>query len=152
MKRFLLLVGVAAVAAAMYVAASPASQQSRFATEKQFLALQKKVATLNKNLKNTTGVANAALGIIADCYFTVGASTAKANGLGVSQFGNGSSGFLFGTNSTTALPRSALDVAPSSPTYYLQEVTPACVAGNLLKHRAVRSDLSRLQHWAQRTH
>ena len=151
MKRFLLLVGVAAVAAAMYVAASPASQQSRFATEKQFLALQKKVAILNKNLKNTTGVANAALGIIADCYFTVGASTANANGLGVRQFGNGTAGFLFGSSSAST-PRSALDVDSASPTYYLQEVTPACVAGNLLKHRAVRNDLSRLQHWAQRTH
>ena len=38
MKRFLLLAGVAVVAAAMYVAASPASQQSKFATEKHFAA------------------------------------------------------------------------------------------------------------------
>ena len=40
MKRFLMLVGVAVVAAAMYVAASPASQQSKGATVKQFNALQ----------------------------------------------------------------------------------------------------------------
>jgi hypothetical protein len=51
MKRFLMLVGVAAVAAAMYVAASPASQQSKFATEKQFLALQKKVTSQGKTIK-----------------------------------------------------------------------------------------------------
>jgi hypothetical protein len=38
MKRFLLLVGVAVVAAAMYVAASPASQQSSGPTAKQFKA------------------------------------------------------------------------------------------------------------------
>jgi len=52
MKRFLLLVGVAAVAAAMYVAASPASQQSKGPTLKQFNALKKQVATLNKTLKS----------------------------------------------------------------------------------------------------
>jgi hypothetical protein len=150
MKRFLMLVGVAVVAAAMYVAASPASQQSRGPTLKQFNALKKQVATLNKNLKNTKLEADAALGVIADCYLTIGASTANVNGLGVSQIGDTSSGFLFG-DSSASTPRSALDVVSSSPTYYLQEVTPACVAGNLLKHRAVRNDLSRLHHWAERT-
>jgi hypothetical protein len=51
MKRFLMLVGVAAVAAAMYVAASPASQQSRGPTAKQFKALKAQVASLNKTVK-----------------------------------------------------------------------------------------------------
>jgi hypothetical protein len=150
MKRFLMLVGVAAVAAAMYVAASPASQQSKGPTEKQFLALQKKVTTLNKNLKSTALVAEAALGVLADCYLNVGANTATANGLGVSQFGNNASGFLFGDGSTSGTPRTALDVAASSPQYYLQEVTPDCVAGQLLKHRAVRSSV--LQRLAGRSH
>jgi hypothetical protein len=150
MKRFLMLVGVAVVAAAMYVAASPASQQSSGPTTKQFNALKKQVAALNKKLKTTTLVADAALGIIGDCYLTVGASTANANGLGVSQFGSSATGFLFGT-STSAAPRTALDVATSGPTYYLQEVTPACVAGNLARHRAVHRDISRLQHFAEQT-
>jgi opacity protein-like surface antigen len=48
MKRFLLLVGVAVVAAAMYVAASPASQQAKGPTAKQFNALKKQVASLSK--------------------------------------------------------------------------------------------------------
>ena len=61
MKRFLMLVGVAAVAAAMYVAASPASQQSRGPTLKQFNALKKQVATLNKKLKAVTTEADAAV-------------------------------------------------------------------------------------------
>src|SRR6476469_3512987 len=126
MKRFLMLVGVAAVAAAMYVAASPASQQSTGPTLKQFNALKKQVATMNKTLKSVRLEANAALGVIVDCYLTVGATTANANALGVSQFGNASSGFLFGTSAAPALPRTALDVSTSSPTYYLQEVTPAC--------------------------
>jgi hypothetical protein len=51
MKRFLMLVGVAAVAAAMYVAASPASQQTRGPTAKQFRALKAQVASLSKTVK-----------------------------------------------------------------------------------------------------
>ena len=44
MKRFLMFVGVAVVAAAMYVAASPASQQASGPTAKQFKALKAQVA------------------------------------------------------------------------------------------------------------
>ena len=40
MKRFLMLVGVAVVGAAMYVAASPASQQANGPTARQFNALK----------------------------------------------------------------------------------------------------------------
>jgi hypothetical protein len=149
MKRFLMLVGVAVVAAAMYVAASPASQQATGPTLKQFNALKAQVATLNKKLKSTTQVANAALGIVAECYFTVTANTATANGLGVSQLGSVGNGFLFGADSGSATPRTALDVAPVGPQHYLQEVAPNCVAGNFLKHRAAHSTGS-LQHWAQR--
>ena len=150
MKRFLMLVGVAVVAAAMYVAAGTASRQSRGPTAKQFKALKAQVTSLNKNLKSVRLEADAALGVIADCYLTIGASTANVNGLGVSQFGNTSTGFLFG-NSTSSMPRTALDVAASGPTYYLQEVTPDCVAGNLLRHRTLHRDLTRLQKWANHT-
>jgi hypothetical protein len=57
MKRFLMLVGVAVVAAAMYVAASPASQQAKAPTEKQFLALKKQVARCEgrAQLNNSSG-------------------------------------------------------------------------------------------------
>src|SRR5262245_39703942 len=67
MTRFLMLVGVAAVAAAMYVAASPASQQSKFATEKQFLALQKKVSTQGKELKALNSFAGLTLTFFTNC-------------------------------------------------------------------------------------
>ncbi len=50
MKRFLMLVAVAAVAGAMYVAAAPGSQQAPPPTGKQFAALKKQVATLKKSL------------------------------------------------------------------------------------------------------
>jgi hypothetical protein len=147
MKRFLLLVGVAVVAGAMYVAASPASQQASGPTLKQFNALKKQVATLNKKLKNTTGVANLALGVIVECDMTVTSTSANVNGLGVSQFGSATNGFLFGANSATALPRTGLDVAASAPQHYLQEVAPNCVSGNFLRHAAGRSTV---QHWAER--
>ena len=152
MRQLMMLVAVAAVAGAMYVAAASGSQQSKGPTAKQFAALKKQVATLNKNLKKTNLVANAALGIIADCYLTVGASTANANGLGVSQRGNSTTGYLFGATSATATPTTALDVASSGPTYYLQEVTPACVAGTLARHRAPHSVSNLLERWAERTH
>ena len=152
MKQFLMLVGVAAVAGAMYVAGASGSQQTKFAPESQVVALQKKVAALTKLVNKTVAPeANAALGILADCYLTVGATTANANGLGVSQFGSASSGFLFGPNAAGSTPRSALDVASSGQQYYLQEVTPACVAGNLLRHRASRSGGSLLPFWATRS-
>jgi hypothetical protein len=53
MRRFLMLVGVAAVAGAMYVAAASGSQQSTGPTAKQFKALKTQVAALSKKLKTT---------------------------------------------------------------------------------------------------
>jgi Cu/Zn superoxide dismutase len=134
-KRFLMLVGVAVVAAAMYVAASPASQQSKGPTAKQFNALKKQVAGLSKSVKTLKTEANDLATLLTVCYFTVSGSTAKANGLPVSQFGSSTNGFLFGTTSATATPRTALDVVTSgTPTTYLQEVNPTCVTGGALKH------------------
>jgi hypothetical protein len=49
MKRFLMLVAVATVAGAMYVAAAPGGEQST-PTAKQFTALKKQVAKLSKTL------------------------------------------------------------------------------------------------------
>ena len=107
MKRFLMLVGVAVVAAAMYVAASPASQQSRGPTLKQFNALKKQVATLNKKLKAVTTEADAAVWIIGACYLHQNSDgTVGFNFMPVSQFGNSSPGFLFGT-SADAMPPGA---------------------------------------------
>ena len=151
MKRFLMLVGVAVVAAAMYVAASPASQQSRGPTLKQFNALKKQVATLNKKLKAVTSEADAAVGIIGLCYLHQNSdSTVGFNFMPVSQLGNSSSGYLFGTSGTNA-PRSALDINAASPQAYLQELDPQCATVNALSRGAIRSGSSRVQHWAERT-
>ena len=154
MKRFLLLVGVAAVAAAMYVAASPASQQSKGPTLKQFNALKKQVATLNKTLKSVRSEADAAVGIIGACYLHQNSDgTVGFNFMPVSQFGNSTQGFLFGApnGGDTATTRSALDVNAASPQAYLQEMDSQCATVSALSHRAIRSGSSRVQHWAERT-
>ena len=79
MKRFLMFVGVAAVAAAMYVAASPASQQSKGPTEKQFLALKKTVTAQGKKLKVLNEFASLEVTLIVDCI---------QNAVPIDQFGN----------------------------------------------------------------
>ena len=150
MKRFLMLVGVAAVAASMYVAASPASQQSTGPTAKQFNALKKQVATLNKKLKLVKSEADAAVTLIGDCYLVINGNSVGFATLPVTQFGVSGPGFLFGTDSGSATPRTALDVnTGSTPDAYLQAINPSCFA-SALRHGAVRSASNRVQHWAER--
>ena len=130
MKRFLMLVGVAVVAAAMYVAASPASQRSAGPTAKQFKALKAQVASLSKKLKATKSESDAAVAFIGGCLVS-----SNAGVVGVSQFGDTTTGFLFG-NATTSAPRTALDGDTSAtPGAFLQAVDPACVQSTL-RHRA----------------
>jgi len=139
MKRFLMLVGVAAVAGAMYVAASPASQQSRGPTARQFLALEKKVTTLSKTLKVVKLEADAAVGFLSACLVS-----ANAGVLPINQFGATSNGFVFGPpdNSSTKTARTALDVDLTTSGFtgaYLQAVDPSCVNASGLRHAQVRS-------------
>ena len=152
MKRFLMLVAVAAVAGAMYVAASPASQQAKGPTLKQFNALKKQVATLSKQVKTVVKPeADAAVAIIGACYLKDnGNGTASFLVMPVSQRGNSSAGHLFGTGSGST-PTTALDVSAASPQAYLQEVDPQCATTSFLGHGAIRSGSSRVQHWVERT-
>jgi hypothetical protein len=77
-----------------------------------------------KTLKTVKSEADAAAGIIAVCYLYENAnSTFSFTVMPVSPFGSLSTGFLYGT-SLSATPRTALDVATSSPQAYLQEVDP----------------------------
>jgi hypothetical protein len=151
MKRFLMLVGVAVVAAAMYVAASPAGQQASGPTLKQFNALKKQVATLSKKLKAVKSEADASVTIIGACYLKDnGNGTVGFLDMPVSQLGNSSAGYLFGTSGTNA-PTTALDEVASSPQAYLQEVDPQCATTSFLRHGASRSGSSRVQRWAEHT-
>jgi hypothetical protein len=150
MKRFLMLVGVAAVAAAVYVAASPASQQSKAPTAKQFNALKKEVASLNKTLKTVKAEANSAAGFIATCL------TSQNSGVvPVSQFGTTTDGFLFGSPSASPpyTARTALDVDPgASPQGFLQAVDPSCLSSTTAaRSGAVHTGPSLLRR-AERAH
>jgi hypothetical protein len=146
MKRFLMLVGVAVVAAAMYVAASPASQQSKGPSAKQFKALEKQVATLSKSLKATKKEADSAVGFIAGCLASANSVVAP-----VSQFGTSTDGFVFGPPDTTTgqTARTALDIDSSpSPGAFLLGVDPSCVNSSAVVHQGTRGFL----HGAVRKH
>jgi outer membrane murein-binding lipoprotein Lpp len=146
MKRFLMLVGVAVVAAAMYVAAGTASQQSRGPTAKQFKALKAQVASLSKKLSSTRKEADAAVGFIGQCFVSTNSGV-----LPINEFGdpNGTFGYRFdsdGTGPTTDVFTTALDIDGTTTGFagvYLQGVDPACVQA-ALRHRTARSGSSRL--------
>jgi len=144
MKRFLMLVGVAVVAAAMYVAAAPGSQQAKGPTLKQFNALKKQVATLSKSLKTVKGEATQAEGFIAQCLIS-----ANGGALPTTQFGSNTSGYLFGTTATSA-PRTALDIdVGASPQGFLQTVDPGCITSNGAAHAQTRPGSIRLPSRAE---
>jgi hypothetical protein len=156
MKRFLMLVGIGVVAGAMYVAAAPGSRQATGPTARQFAALKKQVASLNKKLTALTkdekvvrSAAAASVGYIATCFLD---STGNIQNLQVNDFGDTTTGFLFGTTGTNT-PRSALDVDTSgAPLAYLQRVTPGCVTGAPAASPASAGpSLRRLQLWAAST-
>jgi len=133
MKRFMMLVGVAVVAAAMYVAASSASQQSKAPTAKQFNALKKQVASLSKSLKTAKKEADESVKFLA-CL-----TSDNSGVLPVNQFGNttgtGTTGYMIGTTGAATSVGTALDVDGSqTPGAFLQAVDPACVSSSSLSH------------------
>ena len=70
MRRFLMLLGVAAVAGPMYVAAAAGSQrsaQSAGPTAKQFAALKKQVAALQKKVKTVQNEADGEAAVLLHC-------------------------------------------------------------------------------------
>ena len=155
MKRFLMLVAVAAVAGAMYVAAAPGSQQAAPPTAAQFAALKKQVASLNKTLKalkkEETQVKTAAVdaaGFISDCFV-------KGGVVPVSQFGdpNGTFGFEYTPDGTTQTKRTGLDVDGSTaPQGFIQAVDSSCVSsgGSAAASSALRAS-GHLQVRAERS-
>jgi hypothetical protein len=136
MKRFLMLVGVAAVAGAMYVAAAPGGRQSTAPTARQFAALKKQVARLSKSvkaLKKDEGtVKKLALG---EAEIIVGCLAYHAQA--VDEFGDGANG-TFGyqyqdpqQNSGVPFNVTALDFAPSTDTSaddWFLAVNPTCAS------------------------
>jgi hypothetical protein len=140
MRRFLMLVGVAVVAAAMYVAASPASQQSSGPTAKQFAVLKKQVAVLSKKVATAQNDVNAVAVVYAHCSLH---SEIGITQRGELTAGSPTWGYTFTDNGgpssfATALDLTALPVvAPASfaITPY-NAADPACqsLVGKALRH------------------
>jgi hypothetical protein len=130
MKRFLMVLAVAAVGAVTYVAAAPGSPQAAGPTARQFAALKRQVGNLQKQVKAAKNEADAGLGLITLCIMH--------KPVGIDQVGTTTSGYLFGPPQTaptvvTATAASALSLAPSTETspqnkfYALNTTQPACV-------------------------
>lgn len=148
MKRFMLLVGVAVVAAAMYVAASPASQQAGRPSAKQFAALKKQVASLSKSLKQVKAAANDADGFVRTCLISTNSGV-----LPINRFGDpaGTFGYQYFDGSNN-IDTTALDLDTSTPFQgvYLQGVDPTCVTAGA-RHHLLHS-VGHLSLQAERTH
>jgi hypothetical protein len=126
MKRFLLVMAVAVVAGAMYDAASPASEQSRGPTARQFTALKKQVTKMSRILKTVKQQAQYARDYVHECL-----ASPEAGAMPVKEFGDAithTQGYQYydGTKTyyTTALD---LDTSSSTAAPFLQKVSPGCV-------------------------
>ena len=159
MKRFLVLVGVAVVAAAMYVAAAPGSQQTSGPTAKQFAALKKQVTTLSKSLKTVSTLAKAEATLLGACDQVA---------VPIDQFGDGvnaapTEGYEYSPTSTPngldTFLTTALDVSDSSDqgALYITGGDASCgslFGGNELRNAAAKAGItlarrsSHLAHFA----
>ena len=142
MKRFLMLVGVGVVAAAMYVAAGTASQQSRGPTMKQFKALKAQVAAQGKKLKAVTNLAVAEGELLVAC---------DQHAVPINDFGdfqNGTFGYHWVDSQNGEILTSALDISDSSDTgagwFAFGDSTCNTALGGL-RHNAARAGI-RLPH------
>jgi len=130
MRRFLVVLAVAALGAVTYVATAPGSPQASGPTARQFAALKKQVGKLQRQVKTAKNEAEASLGALALCVMH--------KPIGVDRVGTSTNGYLFGPPQTapdpvTATAGSALDLAPNTETspqnkfYELNTSQPACV-------------------------
>src|SRR5215467_12469321 len=114
MKRFLMLVGVAAVAGAVYAAAASGSQQSTGPTAKQFKALKSQVAALTKKVKTNQQHLDALAFAYVHCSLH--------SEIGVDRRGATSFGYSFSPDGINSSFTTALDLDTSgTPTY---SITP----------------------------
>jgi hypothetical protein len=145
-KRFFVLVGVGVVAAAIYVAASPASSKPRgYASAAQFKVLREQVGTLaiivgrlNKTVKQLQTVAAAEAAVLTACDNAA---------IPIDQFGDGKNatpteGYEYSPTASANTPSTflttALDVAPSSDTGAGWFAFGASACGTLLNGHGLR--------------
>jgi hypothetical protein len=137
-----MLLGVAAVAGAMYVAAAAGSQrsaQSAGPTAKQFAALKKQVAALQKKVKTVQNEADGEAAVLLHCVLAGLAPMDRR------------SGYSFGTGVTTALDIAANPITAGYQIPSFNEADPTCMnfvgIANLRHKDTVRSKTA-LQHYA----
>jgi hypothetical protein len=140
MKRFLMVLAVAATAGAMYVAAAPGSS-ARHAppTWKQFAALQKQVASLKKQVAQVDTTATSAYGFIQVCFLTNNAGAIPVGLFGDVQNLGGTQTYGYGYYATPGVLsyRTALNVDTSpNPQFFVQVVDPACPTTGAASHAA----------------
>lgn len=156
MKRLLMLVGVAVVAAAMYVAASPASQQSKGVSVKQFNALKKTVAAQGKKVKALDQLAGLEVTLIESCVQAA---------VPIDQFGDGSAtpteGYQYSQPAGLGdFLTTALDLSDSSDSGALwitggDSTCGTLVNGSGLRHAAARAGVQiprTTHHWSFTPH
>jgi len=135
---------VATVAGAMYVAASPASQQSSGPTAKQFKALKKQVAALSKTLKQVKTLVGVETGVLVAC---------DQHAVPINDFGdfqNGTYGYHYlQPDGVTEIKTSALDISSASDTgagwFAFGDSTCNTALGGALRHAAAKAGI-RLPH------
>jgi len=151
MKRFLMLLAVAAVAGAMYAAEAIGSQQAKGPSARQFAALKKEVTQLKTQLGAVKKTANGAAGFIAVCL-----TSSKAGVAPVNDFGDASATPTFGYHYLSSAGgtegfTTALDIDSSpTPGAFFQAVDPGCV-GPAAASRAQTHSGSRLPLRAEHT-
>jgi hypothetical protein len=140
MKQFMLLVGVAAVAGAMYVAGASGSQQASGPSLAQFKALKKQVASEGKTLNSVKKLAVAEGALLVAC---------DAHAVAIGQFGNPAAGegyhYLLPSNNPPEILTTSLDAAnPADPNAsFFAYGGPTCnTALGGLRHAAPRAGVS----------
>jgi hypothetical protein len=141
MTRFLMLVAVAAVAGAMYVAAATGSQRAVPPSGKQFSALKKQVTRLKKSLGalkkdegNVKALSAAEAGLLEACV---------AVAVPVDQFGdaqNHSEGFIYTQLDKSNVLTTALDAAASTDTNAVWFVGGDSSCGTALSGGTLQTD------------
>jgi hypothetical protein len=125
MKRLLMLLAVAAIAGVMYVAAAPGSALHAGPSWKQYLALKKQVAALQKKVKGVQTESDGEAAVLLHCMLH--------SVIGVNQKGDPAGTFGYTFNSSAGgptAPTTGLDLAPNgtTPTYLIAPFNsdPAC--------------------------
>jgi len=128
MKRFLAVAAVGLAAVGLYAAVAPAGRQA--VTPRQFAALSKKVATLQKTLVKV----RKDLSVVEGCAFV--------HAYPFNQYGNPpTEGYVYDNGDGTTEKQTALDIAPEAGarTWMLTTDADCASAINGSKHKAATS-------------